>query len=61
MPLIAACDNCHRPTPVYRLAHVILDGHMAQICPRCQSTVQERVGDALVDWAFVAFLRGDDI
>ncbi len=43
MPVIQKCDNCGTPTPIYRLAAVILDGHMAQICPRCLSTEQARV------------------
>ena len=43
MPVIQKCDNCGTPTPIYRLAAVILDGHMAQICPRCLST--EQAGD----------------
>ena len=43
MPLIAACDNCGRHTAVYRLASVILDGHMAQICSRCASTEKQRI------------------
>lgn len=43
MPMIAPCDNCGTPTPVYRLAAVILDGHIAQICPRCQATEKERI------------------
>jgi hypothetical protein len=43
MPMIAACDNCGTPTPIYRLAAVILDGHMAQICPRCSAMEQRRI------------------
>ncbi len=43
MPMIAPCDNCGTLTPIYRLAAVILDAHMAQICPRCSSTEKERI------------------
>ncbi len=43
MPMIAACDNCGTPTPVYRLAAVILDGRIAQICPRCAATEKARI------------------
>jgi hypothetical protein len=37
------CDNCGRPTPIYRLSAVILDGHMARICPICSSRESERI------------------
>jgi ribosome-binding protein aMBF1 (putative translation factor) len=43
MPLIRACENCGTPTPVYRLAAVILDGHIAEICPRCAASEQARI------------------
>ncbi len=43
MPVIDPCDNCGTPTPIYRLAAVILDSHMARICPRCQATEQARI------------------
>ena len=43
MAVIKRCDNCGRPTPIARLASVILDGRIAQICPICQSTEHERV------------------
>ncbi len=43
MPMIMACENCATATPVYRLAAVILDGHMARICPRCTSTEKARI------------------
>jgi hypothetical protein len=43
MAVLQACDNCSRPTPIFRLAGVILDGHIAQICPLCQSTEHERI------------------
>ncbi len=43
MPVIDPCDNCGTPTPIYRLAAVILDGHMVRICPRCQATEQARI------------------
>lgn len=43
MPVTQRCDNCATPTPIYRLAAVILDGRMAQICPRCQATEKQRV------------------
>jgi len=41
--VLDACDNCGRPTPIYRLAAVILDGRVAQICPLCASTEKERI------------------
>ena len=43
MPVIAPCDNCGTPTPIYRLAAVILDGHMARVCPRCSATEHARI------------------
>ena len=43
MPVYQPCDNCARSTPIFRLAAVILDGHMAQICPRCSASEHERV------------------
>ncbi len=43
MPMIVPCDNCRTPTAVYRLASVILDGHIAQLCPRCAATQQPRI------------------
>ena len=43
VPVLNPCDNCGRPTPIYRLAGVILDGHIARICPRCQSSERERI------------------
>ena len=42
MALLDPCDNCGTPTPIYRLAAVILDGRMARICPNCQSSEKER-------------------
>jgi hypothetical protein len=38
------CDNCGRPTPIYRLAGVILDGRMARICPACSASEKARIG-----------------
>ena len=43
MAVIRACENCGRPTPIFRLAGVILDGKVTRICPTCQSTEQPRV------------------
>ena len=43
MAVIRPCDNDGRPTPVYRLASVILDGHIAELCPRCVATEWERI------------------
>ena len=43
MAVLQRCDNCGRQTPIFRLVGVILDGHMAQICPRCASSEKERV------------------
>jgi ribosome-binding protein aMBF1 (putative translation factor) len=37
------CENCGRPTPIYRLAAVIFDGRMARVCPLCASTEKERI------------------
>jgi ribosomal protein S14 len=39
-----ACESCGKPTPVYRLSSVILDGHIARICSRCVATEKERIG-----------------
>jgi tetratricopeptide (TPR) repeat protein len=45
----------------FRAAGLAVDGDEAELARRVgESTIQERVGDALVDWAFVAFLRGDE-
>ena len=38
MAVLDPCDNCGRPTPIYRLAAVILDGGVARLCPLCVST-----------------------
>lgn len=43
MPLTRRCAVCGRETPVYRLASVVLDGHIAELCPRCVSTQAERI------------------
>jgi NMD protein affecting ribosome stability and mRNA decay len=43
VPLMQPCDNCGRPTPVYRLAAVILDGRIAELCPRCVATERDRI------------------
>jgi NMD protein affecting ribosome stability and mRNA decay len=43
VPVIKPCDNCGRPTPIYRLAAVILDGRIANVCPRCLSTEASRI------------------
>lgn len=43
MALMQRCQNCHRPYPVYRLAGVLLDGRVAQVCPRCVSTEKDRI------------------
>ena len=43
MAVIRPCDNDGRPTPVYRLTSVILDGHIAELCPHCVSTYAERI------------------
>ncbi len=43
MPVIKPCDNCATPTPIYRLAGVILDGRIARLCPRCMATEHARV------------------
>ncbi len=43
MAVTAPCDNCGRPTPIFRLAAVILDGRMARVCPLCASTEKERI------------------
>jgi len=41
--VLDACDNCGRKTPIYRLIGVILDGHMARVCPLCASTEKKRI------------------
>jgi hypothetical protein len=43
VPVINPCDNCGRPTPIYRLSAVILDGRMARICPICSASEQQRI------------------
>lgn len=43
MPVQRPCDNCGTPTAIYRLAGVILDGRIAELCPRCVSTEHERL------------------
>lgn len=43
MPIFVPCDNCGTPTAIFRLAAVILDGHMAQICNRCAAREHERI------------------
>jgi serine/threonine protein kinase len=45
----------------FRAAGLAVDGDEAELARRVgESTIQERVGDALVDWALVAHLRGDE-
>ena len=43
MAVLRRCDNCGREFPVYRLAGVILDGHVAELCSRCVGTEHERI------------------
>ena len=43
MPVFDPCENCGTPTLVYRLAAVILDGHIARICTRCAAREHERI------------------
>lgn len=43
MPLYSACDNCDRETPIFRLVGVILDGRLAQLCPRCVASESARI------------------
>lgn len=43
MAVLQPCDCCGRPTPIFRLAAVILDGQVAQVCPRCVATEKERI------------------
>lgn len=42
MALLDPCDNCGTPTPIYRLAGIIIDGRIERICPRCASSERER-------------------
>jgi serine/threonine protein kinase len=45
----------------FRAAGLAADGDEEDLARRIgESTIQERVGDALVDWALVAFLRQDE-
>jgi NMD protein affecting ribosome stability and mRNA decay len=37
------CDNCGRERPIYRLASVILDGRIANLCSRCVTTEHDRI------------------
>ena len=41
MAVFKPCDNCGRPTPLYRLAGVILDGHISRLCPICVSGAED--------------------
>jgi len=43
MAVMRPCDNCDSPTPIYRISGVILDGHLAGLCPRCVSTERTRI------------------
>ena len=43
MPVLVPCDNCGRPTPIYRLAGVILDGRVARLDPRCVASERARI------------------
>lgn len=43
MAVLNPCDNCGRPTPIYRLEGVIFDGRIARLCPRCVSTEKDRI------------------
>ena len=37
------CAICGRAFPVYRLASVVLDGHIAEVCPQDVATHSERI------------------
>lgn len=43
MAVIVSCECCGKPTPVYRLSSVILDGAMARVCSGCVATEKERI------------------
>ncbi|MBV8527951.1 MAG: hypothetical protein JOZ75_06525 [Candidatus Dormibacteraeota bacterium] len=43
MAMMETCECCGRPTPVYRLSSVILDGRIARVCSRCVATEKERI------------------
>ena len=43
VPTLRACDNCERPTPVYRVTSVILDGRVAGVCTRCAASESARI------------------
>ena len=43
MPVLQACDCCGRPTPIFRLATVILDGRLAKVDSRCLASQRERI------------------
>jgi hypothetical protein len=43
VPRTLLCDNCGTPTPIYRLASVVLDGRIAQIDPKCAATLKDRI------------------
>ena len=37
------CENCVEMTPIFRLSAVIIDGHIARVCPRCAATQADRI------------------
>ena len=43
MAVIMSCESCGKPTPVYRLSSVILDGGIARVCSSCVATEKERI------------------
>jgi len=37
------CENCGKPTPIYRLTAVILDGRIASLGPECLASERDRI------------------
>lgn len=43
MAVLRRCAICGRQFPVYRLASVLLDGHIAEVCPRDVASHKDRI------------------
>jgi hypothetical protein len=43
MAVTARCDCDGEETPIYRLSAVILDGHVARVCPHCAAKYKDRI------------------
>jgi hypothetical protein len=43
MAVTKACECCGEVWPIYRLASVLLDARVAQVCPKCSASQSERI------------------